>query len=192
MYLRTTKRKNKDGSVVEYYQLAHNERHPVTRKPVAKIVHSFGRADQLDRDELVRLCRSIARVCGLAVVDPFEETHEESLKKSAGLPADMKIIRTLFMGSVMVIEKYWELLGMKKTVESAVGKNKLGAPYERALLAMVANRLCRPESKLGVWDRWLSEVYLPSCDGIKLDQMYEATVLTHITQNPTDRGIHKM
>ena len=179
MYLRTTKRKNKDGSVVEYYQLAHNERHPVTRKPVAKIVHSFGRADQLDRDELVRLCRSIARVCGLAVVDPFEETHEESLKKSAGLPADMKIIRTLFMGSVMVIEKYWELLGMKKTVESAVGKNKLGAPYERALLAMVANRLCRPESKLGVWDRWLSEVYLPSCDGIKLDQMYEAMDLLH-------------
>ncbi len=105
MYLRTTKRKNKDGSVVEYYQLAHNERHPVTRKPVAKIVHSFGRADQLDRDELVRLCRSIARVCGLAVVDPFEETHEESLKKSAGIPADMKIIRTLSMGSVMVIEK---------------------------------------------------------------------------------------
>ena len=32
MYLRTTKRKNKDGSVVQYYQLAHNERHPETRK----------------------------------------------------------------------------------------------------------------------------------------------------------------
>ena len=148
-------------------------------KPVAKIVHSFGRADQLDRDELVRLCRSIARVCKLAVVDPFEESHEESLKKSAGLPADMKIIRTLSMGSVMVIEKYWELLGMKKTVENAVGKNKLGAPYERALLAMVANRLCRPESKLGVWDRWVSEAYLPSCDGIKPDQMYEAMDLLH-------------
>jgi hypothetical protein len=36
MYLRSTKRKNKDGSTVEYYQLAHNERHPQTRKPVAK------------------------------------------------------------------------------------------------------------------------------------------------------------
>ena len=33
MYLRKTKRKNRDGSEVEYYQLAHNERHPVTRKP---------------------------------------------------------------------------------------------------------------------------------------------------------------
>ena len=28
MYLRRTKRKNKDASVVEYFQLAHNERDP--------------------------------------------------------------------------------------------------------------------------------------------------------------------
>ncbi|SJZ33130.1 hypothetical protein SAMN02745446_03847, partial [Desulfococcus multivorans DSM 2059] len=73
MYLRSTKRKNKDGSVVEYFQLAHNERHPDTRKPVARIIHNFGRADQLDRQELIRLCRSIARVCGITVVDPLDD-----------------------------------------------------------------------------------------------------------------------
>ena len=39
---------------------------------------------------------------------------------------------------------------------------------------MTANRLCEPESKLGVWDRWLSKVYLPSCEGLMLRQMYEA------------------
>jgi transposase len=39
---------------------------------------------------------------------------------------------------------------------------------------MCANRLCEPESKLGVWHRWLSTVYLPSCNGLKLRQMYEA------------------
>jgi hypothetical protein len=70
MYLRSTKGKNKDGSVVEYYQLAHNERHPDTRKPVAKIIHNFGRAGQLDRQQLVQLYQSIARVCGLTVIDP--------------------------------------------------------------------------------------------------------------------------
>ena len=62
MYLRTTSRKNRDGSTITYYQLAHNERHPKTRKPVAKIIHSFGRADKLDANQLVRLCTSIARV----------------------------------------------------------------------------------------------------------------------------------
>jgi len=76
MYLGRTKRKNKDGSVVEYYQLAPNERHPQTRKPVAKIVHNFGRVDQLDRELLVRLCHSIARVCGLTVIDPFASQQQ--------------------------------------------------------------------------------------------------------------------
>jgi hypothetical protein len=71
MYLRTTRRKNKDSSTVTYYQLAHNEGHPDTRKPVARIIHSFGHADELDRDQLVRLCNSIARVCGLKVFDPM-------------------------------------------------------------------------------------------------------------------------
>jgi hypothetical protein len=44
---------------------------------------------------------------------------------------------------------------------------------------MVANRLCDPESKLGVWERWLSKVYLPSCSGLKLRHMYEAMDLLH-------------
>ena len=174
MYLRTTKRKNKDGSVVEYYQLAHNERHPVTRKPVAKIIHNFGRTDQLDRDQLVRLCRSIARVCGLTVLDPLDRDQDQALHVEAGLPSDLKIKRTVSFGSVLAIEALWERLGLKKTFSDIVKRKRLKVPYERALLAMTANRLCEPESKLGVWDRWLSKVYLPSCDGLKLKQMYEA------------------
>ena len=67
MYLRTTQRKNADGSTVSYYQLAHNVRDPDSGRPVADIIHNFGRADQLDREQLVRLCRSIARVGGLEV-----------------------------------------------------------------------------------------------------------------------------
>jgi len=174
MYLRTTKRKNKDGSVVEYYQLAHNERHPVTRKPVAKIIHNFGRTDDLDRDQLVRLCRSIARVCGLTVLDPLGQEQGQALQTEAGLPSDLKIKKTVSFGSVLTIETLWERLGLKKTFSDIVRRKRLKAPYERALLAMTANRLCEPESKLGVWDRWISKVYLPSCDGLKLKQMYEA------------------
>jgi len=61
--------------VFEYYQLAHNVRHAKTRSPVAEIIHNFGRADELNRDELVRLCRSIARVCGVEVQDPMERAQ---------------------------------------------------------------------------------------------------------------------
>ena len=173
MYLRTTKRKNKDGSVVEYYQLAHNERHPDTRKPVAKIIHNFGRTDELDRAQLVRLCRSIARVCGLTVLDPMDQQHQ-ALHAEVGLPGDLKIKNTVSFGSVLAIEALWERLGLKRTFSDIIKRKQLKVPYERALLAMTANRLCDPESKLGVWHRWLSKVYLPTCDGLKLKQMYEA------------------
>ena len=61
--------------------------------------------------------------------------------------------------------------------------------YERALLAMVANRLCEPESKLSVWDRWLSKVYLPSCDSLKLEQMYEAMDLLYDHRQLIEKNI---
>ena len=176
MYLRTTRRKNKNGSKVEYYQLAHNERHPESKHSVARIIHSFGRADELDREELLRLCQSIARVCDLKVVDLLDESQAGNLRGnySHGLPKEVKTIKTLELGCVTAIETLWERLGIGKTLRHIIKKGRYTAPYERALLAMTANRLCEPESKLGVWERWRSKVYLPSCDGLKLEQMYEA------------------
>ena len=97
MYLRTTKRKNKDGSIVEYYQLAHNERHPHTRNPAARIIHSFGRADKLDRDQLERLCNSIARVCGLKVIDPINDAEESQHKDRLDLSNDLNPTTTLML-----------------------------------------------------------------------------------------------
>jgi transposase len=169
MYLRTTRRKNKDGSVSTYYQLAHNERHPDTQKPVAKIIHSFGRADTLDREQLIRLCRSIARVCGVEVVDPVDNST-----RKGGLPRNVIIVRTLQFGAVSTIAHMWEQLGIGKTLRDIVQEKKYQPELEKALLAMVANRLCVPESKLGVWDRWLDTVYMPQCSALKLRQMYEA------------------
>ena len=61
MYLRQTRRTNRDGSVVSYLQLAHNERHPVTGVSTAKVIHNFGRAETVDRDGLARLVASISR-----------------------------------------------------------------------------------------------------------------------------------
>ena len=189
MYLRSTKRKNKDGSTVEYYQLAHNERHPQTRKPVAKIIHNFGRADQLDRQELVRLCHSIARVCGLIVTDPYDESVASSENASFGLGENLTIRQTLALGCPMVIEALWERLGLKKTLKEVAKDAGAKIPYERALLAMVANRLCDPKFKLGVWDRWLSTVYLPSCQDLKLRHMYEAMDLLHAHAEQVEKTV---
>ncbi len=177
MYLRITKRTNRDGSVVEYFQLAHNERHPDTRKPVAKIIHNFGRVDQLDRQELVRLCQSIGRVCGLRFDDPLATIQDPAVP--VGLTSDMRIKQTFALGCPLVIDTLWERLGLKKclrTIEQAAGAR---TTLEGALLAMVANRLCMPKFKLGEWDRWLSTVYLPSCQGLKLRHMFKEMDLLH-------------
>ncbi|MFN0088886.1 MAG: transposase, partial [Acidimicrobiales bacterium] len=61
MYLRETRRRNRDGSEVAYLALAHNERDPDTQMPKARIIHNFGRADLVDRDGLARLVKSISR-----------------------------------------------------------------------------------------------------------------------------------
>ena len=172
MYLRTTQRKNKDGSVTKYYQLAHNIRHPETGRTTAKILHSFGRADQLDREQLVRLCRSIARVCGVEIVDPLEQGDHKG-----GLPRDVKIRRTVEFGTVRVIEEFWERCGIGTTLREIISTKR--APYDKALLAMVANRLCTPQSKLGVWGRWLETVYMPECSSLQLRHMYEAMDILH-------------
>jgi transposase len=180
MYLRTTKRKNNDGSVVEYYQLARNVRHARSGNPVADVIYSFGRADELDRDELVRLCRSIARVCGVEVHDPMESTETPlATDRTSALPGDVKLVGTVELGVPLIVEALWERLKLGPTLRKAMEQSGGSVQHERALLAMTANRLCDPDSKLGVWDRWLQKVYLPSCSTVKLYQMYEAMDLLH-------------
>jgi len=184
MFLRMTKRKNRDGSVVEYLQLAHNARDPVTRKPVAQIIHNFGRADQLDRAVLVRLVQSIARVCGVEVRDPLAEPIPPGPGSGPPQgptiwPEGLRLRGSRQLGPVLVIEALWEKLGLGPLLRQVAREEGCEIPYERALLAMTANRLCEPKSKLGVWDRWLPRVYLPSCWELKLDHLYEAMDLLY-------------
>jgi hypothetical protein len=154
MYLRKVTRKNKNDKKVHYYQLAHNKRDPKTKKPVAHIIHNFGRADQVDRNSLIRLCKSIARVCGLKVLDISEqwkqEKNEQKDDETKKLFDNVKFIKALEFGTVEVIKFLWEKLGIGEALRS-IGEGK-GCPgsYEQALLAMTSNRLCEPESKLGV------------------------------------------
>ncbi len=62
MYLRVTERRNRDGSSVAYYALAENVWNAQTKRSEAQVIHSFGRADQLDKAALQRLISSIQRV----------------------------------------------------------------------------------------------------------------------------------
>lgn len=151
------------------------------------MIHNFGRADQVDHAALDRLCRSIARVVGLEIQDPKGECA--SARSGDVLPADVEQLRTRNYGVVLAVEALWTELGLGSTLRKAAKAEGCRAPYERALLAMVANRLDEPMSKLGVWERWLDTVHLPSAAGLTGDHFYEAMDLLHRHQATVEREV---
>src|SRR5208283_137237 len=61
MYVRATPRRNKDGSVVRYLQLAHNVWDPLAKRSRAEVIYNFGREDMQSRAAIERLAASLAR-----------------------------------------------------------------------------------------------------------------------------------
>jgi hypothetical protein len=152
VYLRETRRTNKDGSVVSYLQLAHNERHPVTGSPVAKVIHNFGRADKVDREALARLVSSISR---------FLEPAEAA---AAAEGSDVEIIDSRRFGGTYVLDELWHRLGIARALMEAAGGRRLSDEVvERVLFALVAQRCLEPASKLACVS-WVQErVAISSC-----------------------------
>jgi transposase len=166
MYLRTTQRRNKDGSVVRYLALAENRRHPEKGHVEARVIHSFGREDQLDRAALERLVASIRRILGNAGGGP-----DACSAASAG---SITIEASFALGVVHVAQALWTRLGIGAAIQARVEQKQLQAPHAAALLAMVAQRLDRPGSKLACHERWLDRVWLPEAHGLGLYQLYRA------------------
>ncbi|HMB06068.1 MAG TPA: hypothetical protein VKP69_20340, partial [Isosphaeraceae bacterium] len=163
MYLRETRRTNKDGSVVSYLQLAHNERHPVTETPVAKVIHNFGRADRIDREALRRLVASISRF-----LDPGEAV-------AAAQGSDVEILDARRFGGAYVLDELWHRLGIARALHTAAKDRRLdGELVERVLFALVAQRCLEPGSKLACVS-WAEErVALSACPGFDDQAAYAA------------------
>jgi len=166
MYLRTTQRRNKDGSIVRYFALAENVRHPEKGRVEAKVVHSFGRADRLDRAALERLVRSIRRVLAADGGEPVAAV--------TGADRRIEIEASFELGVLHVITELWARLGIGEAIAARLAARERRAPHEAALLAMTAQRLARPGSKLACHERWLDRVWLPAARDLALDQLYRA------------------
>jgi hypothetical protein len=164
VYLRETRRKNRDGSVVSYLQLAHNERHPETGSPVARIIHNFGRADQVDREALRRLVASISRV-----LDPAE-----AVAAGSGLE-EVEVVEARRCGGAYVLDALFARLGISAALREAAAGRRLDAELtERVCFALVAQRALEPGSKLAA-TRWARErVALPACPPFTDDAAYRA------------------
>jgi hypothetical protein len=162
-----TKRRNADGTEARYYQLAENHRDPERGCAVAKVIYNFGRAEQLDVDQLRRLAASILRVV------PDETAASADTIATGG--GDVRIRDSWPYGGVHVLEQLWKELDIAAVLKGCAKARDTKQPFERALFAMVANRALSPYSKLYCWEQWLrDEVFLPSCRDVGLQHLYRA------------------
>lgn len=142
MYLRKTQRKNRDGSVVRYVQLANNRR--VNGTTQAEVLVNLGREDALDLDALRRLVDSINRYLG-------EDDDVAAPLGVEGGPLQVESARP--MGGVWLLDGLWKLLGIDTALVTLLGPRRFRTDIERILFALVANRAIAPDSKraAGAW-----------------------------------------
>lgn len=163
MYLRQTKRTNRDGSTVTYLQLAHNERHPETGTPRARVIHSFGRADQVDREGLSRLVSSISRF-----LSPQQAT-------AAITGGEVEVLDSRRLGGAWTLDQLWQRLGIGAAIRRAAEGRRLDGVFtERVLFALVAQRALEPGSKLAATGWVADRVAIEGLQELGEDQAYRA------------------
>ncbi len=162
MYLRATERKNKNGSTVRYLQLAHNEWDAAAGVSRPRVLHNFGRADQLDRAAVTRLIASLSRV-----VEPAQ-----ALAATAG--TELEFCESRPMGGAYVLDGLWQRLGIDEIMAGLLAGRRLDARVERVLFALVANRALKPSSKLAAAEWVCRDTHIPGLPEIDDDACYRA------------------
>lgn len=167
MYIRTISRKNKNGSVVTYVQLAHNVRDAQSGQPKANVLHTFGRSDELDVEAIKRLTRSLCRFL----------SPEDALQVQAnvdGQAVPLTISKSLSFGGAYLLRNLWETLGLHTVLKDCLKERSFTSPVEWVAFAMVANRALAPDSKRGV-EEWVREdVALGNPEPIEIQHLYRA------------------
>ena len=162
MYLRTTQRRRKDGSLARYVQLAHNRR--VGGVTQAEVLLNLGREDQLDLDGLRRLAASITR---------FTDGDGGGLGLP-GAPGEFDVVGSRPVGGLWLLDGLWRALGVDRALGGALGARRFTTDVERVLFALVANRALDPCSKLAAAEWASCDVHIPGLAGMDEDQAYRA------------------
>src|SRR6266511_2115081 len=161
MYLRSTPRKNKDGSVVRYLQLAHNVWDPAAKRSRVQVVYNFGREDAANRAALERLVASVSRF-----LDPD--------RALAAATEGLSFTESRPLGGVWVLDGLWRRLGIGTTMTRLLGGRRLDERAERVLFALVANRALAPSSKLAAAGWVCEEVLIQGLPETSDDACYRA------------------
>ena len=163
MYLRTTARRNRDGSTVRYVQVAHNRR--VEGVTQAEVLLNLGREDRLDAEGLRRLVGSINRYLG-------EADSGGDVVEAAG--DTLTVVESRPAGTAWLLDGLWRQLGVDTALAKVLGGRRFITDVERVVFAMVANRAIDPMSKLATAEWATHDVALPGVESMDDDQAYRA------------------
>ena len=165
MFVRTSTRRNKDGSPVRYLQLAHNEWDPARKASRTKVVYNFGRAEELDRAGIERLIGALSRLLGTQPPAAGDQV--------AGLPG-LEFAESRPVGGAWLLDQLWRTLGVDTSMKRLLAGTRRPESTERVLFALVANRALAPSSKLAAAS-WVShDVHVPGLPEVSEDACYRA------------------
>ena len=162
MFVRETTSKRKGSPDVTYLHLAHNTWDPERKMTRTKILHSFGRKEELDLEAVRRLAKSLA-----SYLPPSEQL---SL-----LPENFTFLWSRSFGHTYLLDHLWRRFSLDEFFRAELKKRSFASPVERALFAMVAQRATHPSSKLSLAEEWITnEVLIPGIDDLQVQHLYRA------------------
>ncbi|HWN59380.1 MAG TPA: IS1634 family transposase [Streptosporangiaceae bacterium] len=176
MFVRTATRRNKDGCAVRYVQLVHNQWDPVTKSSRMRVVHSFGREDQLDRSAVERLAGSLGRLLGQG-------------REMAGAAPELAYAGSVAFGGTYLLDQLWQQLGIGQVMTAMLGGTRRGATTERVLFALVANRALDPSSKLAAAHWAGRKAHIDRLPATTDDACYRAMDWLHHVRDGLERRV---
>jgi hypothetical protein len=178
MYLRQSRQKRADGTVITHLQLAESVWNPKAGRSDTRIVLNWGRAeDPQVVERLRRLAKSILRHC----------SPEEIVAEAPS----WKVVDAWPYGDLYVLEELWRRLGLAEIIEAEASGRKFDFSVERALFALVANRALAPCSKLYCYEQWLREdVRIEGTRDLELHQLYRAMDFLEAYKEAIEKAIY--
>ena len=140
-----------------YLQLVEGHRDELGKVRI-KVVANLGRLDKLSPGQLDPLINGLNRAVG-------------RLENTA---SDIAYDSSLAYGDVFALHELWKDLGFDRALSRALRSGRREIDAEALIRAMVFNRLCAPDSKLGCL-RWLETVAMPAMpDGVTHQHLLRA------------------
>jgi transposase len=136
------------AQLVESYRDEHG-------KPRQRTLATIGRVDE-DGGQVDALMNGLLRAKGCS--------------SSAASATQVRFESALALGDVWALDQLWRELGFDD-LDAIFRRARYTTPVEQALRVMVFNRLCDPDSKLGVL-RWLQTVSMPGIDTKRLTHQH--------------------